>query len=79
VVPSFIPFRVEGTIHHPEAGEPWEYSVTLAVRNDKGEEISRQVVGVGAVSSSQGRTFALVVEVFAPDGRGPGGRRGTGT
>lgn len=78
-VPSFIPLRVEGTIHHPEAGETWEYSVTLAVRNEKGEEISRQVVGVGAVPPMGGRTFALTVEVFAPDGRGPGGRRVTGS
>ena len=78
-VPSFIPLRVEGTIHHPDVGEPWEYTVTLVVRNEKGEETSRQVVGVGAVPPAEGRTFSLTVEVFAPDGRGPGGRRVAGT
>ncbi len=77
-VPSFLPLRVEGTIRHPPVGEPWEYSVMLSIRNDRGEEIARQVVGVGALQPSEQRTFTLAVEVFTPAdaklGRGLPGR-----
>jgi len=59
------PLRVEGTIRHPPTGDPWEYSIVLAVRNGRGEEISRQVVGVGALLPAEQRTFALSLEVFA--------------
>jgi len=65
-VPSFSPLRIEGTIRHPSHGEPWEYSVVLTVENERGEEVSRQVVGVGALQSTELRTFRLSVEVFAP-------------
>jgi hypothetical protein len=67
-VPTFLPLKVEGTIRHPEAGEPWEYSVMVSVRNERGEEIARQVVGVGALHPSEYRTFTLAVEVFTPSG-----------
>jgi len=64
--PSFSPLRVEGTIRHPAPGEAWEYSVVLTVENERGEEVSRQVVGVGALRGSEVRTFRLSVDVFAP-------------
>ena len=67
-VPSFSPLRVEGTIRHPAGNEPWEYSVLLSIRNSQGEEISRQVVGVGALQSAEERTFSLAVEVFTRKG-----------
>ena len=63
---AISPLRVEGTIRHPATGDAWEYSVVLAIRNGRGEEITRQVVGVGALLASEQRTFALSVEVFAP-------------
>lgn len=63
-VPDLYPLSVAGTIRHPDAGEPWEYSVVLTVRNERGEEITRQVVGVGAMQGSEQRTFNLSVEVF---------------
>jgi len=59
---------VEGTIRHPSVGEPWEYTVMLSIRNDRGEEIVRQVVGVGALQPEEQRTFTLSVDVFAPEG-----------
>lgn len=64
---SFTPLRVEGEVPHPPPGEAWEYSVVIAIRNEKGEEVSRQVVGVGALLPNQERTFSLSVEVFAPN------------
>ena len=40
--------------------------MVLSIRNAKGEEIARQVVGVGALHASDERTFALSVEVYKP-------------
>ncbi|MFN8581535.1 MAG: hypothetical protein U0163_11235 [Gemmatimonadaceae bacterium] len=68
-LPSFSPLRVEGTIQHPTTGEPWEYSVVLSIRNGKGEEITRQVVGVGAMQPDELRTFSLAVEVFTAEAK----------
>jgi len=69
---TFSPLKVEGRVQHPSAaGEPWEYSVVLAVRNEKGEEITRKVVGVGALQGGEQRSFQLSVEVFAPNGFKP--------
>jgi len=57
--------RVEGVITHPStAAEPWEYFVVIAVRNERGEEVTRQVVNVGALHNADKRTFALSVEVM---------------
>ena len=36
----------------------------LSVRNEKGEEITRQVVGVGSLQPLEQRTFNLAVEIF---------------
>jgi hypothetical protein len=66
--PTFSPLRVDGAIRHPNVGEAWEYSVTISIRNDKGEEVSRQVVGVGALQPGDGRSFTFSVDVFAPTG-----------
>ncbi|MBV6520271.1 MAG: hypothetical protein MNPFHGCM_00376 [Gemmatimonadaceae bacterium] len=63
---SFTPLRVEGTIRHPDAGEAWEYSVLITIRNEKGEEVTRQVVGVGALQPEEQRTFSLAVDVYTP-------------
>jgi hypothetical protein len=65
-VPTFCPLRLESSVRHPDVGEPWEYSIVVSIKNEKGEEITRQVVGVGALQPNEGRTFAVAVEVFAP-------------
>jgi hypothetical protein len=64
--PAATPLRVEGTLRHPAEGEPWEYSIVLSVRNERGEEITRQVVGVGAMQPAESRTFTLSVDLFVP-------------
>lgn len=71
-LPSFSPLMVEGTIRHPPVGMPWEYSVAVSIRNDRGEEVARKVVGVGALNPDEARTFTLTVEVFSADGARPG-------
>lgn len=66
---GFCALRVEGTLEHPAHGGGWEYSVVLSIRNERGEEVSRQVVGVGALRPTESRTFTLAVEVHAPGGK----------
>jgi len=74
--PSFQALRVEGTMRHPASGEAWEYSMLLTIRNDKGDEIARHVVGVGAMLPDEQRTFTLSVDVFTPAApKVPGGNR----
>jgi hypothetical protein len=59
---------VEGTIKHPAVGEPWEYSIVLSILGGEGQEISRQIMSVGALNPEEQRTFKLAVEVFTPSG-----------
>src|SRR6185437_4834445 len=49
--------KVEGIIRHPPVEEAWEYYVTISIRNDRGEEVDRQVVNVGALQGAEKRTF----------------------
>jgi len=63
--PALTPLRIEGSIRHPAGGEPWEYTVVVTMRNDRGEEIARKVVGVGALNPNEQRSFTLSVEAVA--------------
>ena len=58
--------KVEGILRHPPIEELWEYYVTLSIRNDRGEEVDRQVVNVGALQGAETRTFTFSVEVLPP-------------
>jgi len=69
--------KVEGVIRHPPLQEPWEYYIVIAVRNDRGEEVARQVVNVGALSGTEKRTFTLSVDVLPP--QSAGGTSATGS
>lgn len=64
------PLRVSGTIRHPAEGPPWEYSMVLTIRNERGEEVARQVVGVGALNPHEERSFTLSVDIFPVDDQG---------
>ncbi len=63
---TFSPLTVEGQIRHPAGAEAWEYSVVLSICNERGEEVTRQVVGVGALRDAEERNFKLSVEVMRP-------------
>ncbi|MBS0611699.1 MAG: hypothetical protein JSS24_00835 [Proteobacteria bacterium] len=56
--------KVEGTVRHAPGGEPCEYSVVIEVRNERGEQVARQVVGVGALQPQEQRTFTLSVDLL---------------
>jgi len=58
--------RVEGSIRHAGNDEAWEYAVVISIRNERDEELARQVVGVGSLQPSEKRTFSLAVDVMTP-------------
>jgi hypothetical protein len=75
--PAPTPLRIEGSIRHPADGEPWEYTVVVSIRNDRGDEIARKLIGVGAMNPNEQRTFTLSVEAVLTKAKGPwkGGTR----
>lgn len=52
---------VEGTLR-ADAGEAVEYTLVLSIRDERGVELQRQVVGVGALEGVQSRSFSVAVE-----------------
>ena len=70
--PAVTPLRIEGNIRHPAGGEPWEYTVVVTIRNSRGEEIARKLIGVGAMNADEQRTFTLSVEAVSAKAKGPG-------
>lgn len=65
----FVPLKVEGTMSAPD-DVALEYSMVAVIRNERGEEIGRHVVGVGAVFPGESRSFEVSVEaVPAPAGK----------
>ncbi|HEV7716976.1 MAG TPA: hypothetical protein VGO53_15360 [Steroidobacteraceae bacterium] len=58
--------QIEGKIRHPEGEEAWEYSVVVFVRNERGEEVARHVINVGAMAHSEERVVSLQVDVMPP-------------
>jgi hypothetical protein len=70
--PAITPLRIEGSIRHPPEGEAWEYTVVVSIRDDRGVEIARKLIGVGAMNANEQRTFTLSVEAVATTAKGPG-------
>ena len=58
--------QVEGRIKHPANEEPWEYTVVVYVRNERGEEVARHVINVGALAKAEERVVSLQVDVMPP-------------
>jgi hypothetical protein len=65
---TISPLHVEGTISPPPGDAAWEYSMVLSIRNERGEEVARQVIGVGALNADEQRTFTLAVEMTEATG-----------
>jgi hypothetical protein len=70
--PVVTPLRIEGCIRHPPDGEAWEYTVVVSIWNDRGEEIARKLVGVGAMNPDEQRTFTLSVEAVSAKAKAAG-------
>ncbi|HVU82085.1 MAG TPA: hypothetical protein VHD89_08790 [Rhodanobacteraceae bacterium] len=67
---ALTPLKVEGSFRNPADSGAWEYSMVLVIRNERGEEIARRLVGVGAMQPGEQRSFSLSVEMN-PGGKQP--------
>jgi hypothetical protein len=61
---GYCALSVDGTIAHTQASEPCEYCVVLDVRDDRGQQLTRQVVGVGVLQSGEQRRLNVSVEMM---------------
>jgi hypothetical protein len=61
---GYCALSVDGTIAHAKASEPCEYCVVLDVRDDRGEQLTRQVVGVGVLQTGERRRLNVTVEML---------------
>jgi hypothetical protein len=64
---SVCPLTVDGRIQHPANEPAREYSVVVEINDERGDMVTRRVVGVGALRPGESRTFTLRVEVLAPE------------
>ena len=55
-------FLIEGSFRQPWDAEAAEYTVVVVVRDDRGEEIARRVVSVGAMAPGESRSFQVSVD-----------------
>jgi hypothetical protein len=69
------PLRIEGNLRPPADGESWEYSVVVSIRNHRGEEVARKLIGVGAMGPDEHRSFTLSVEMTPARAKGKPGTR----
>lgn len=60
---KITPLQIEGTLAAPPGETAFEYSMVLSIRNERGEEVNRQVIGVGALYPDEERSFTLQVEM----------------
>ena len=61
--PTTCPLLVEGTLEHPDEGEPVEYSVLVEIRDESGRLLSRQIIAVGAIGRMDKRVFSVRVQM----------------
>lgn len=64
VASGYAALQVEGTVRHKKLDEPCEFCVVLAISNERGEQISRQVVGVGVLQPAESRKFSVSVNLL---------------
>jgi hypothetical protein len=61
------PLRLEATLRQPEDGPGCEYCLVVTVTNDRGEELTRQVISVGTLKPAEARVFSVWVEAYMPE------------
>ena len=58
---GYCALSVEGSIAHKQASEPCEYFIVLDIRDERGEQLARQVVGVGVLQPGELRRLNVSV------------------
>ena len=80
VAPGGVPatrtaWQVEGTLDAERMDAATEFSILVVVRNERNEEVARQIVNVGALQGVERRTFTLSIETSEPRPGAPLKRR----
>jgi hypothetical protein len=58
---GYCALSVDGSISHKVSTEPCEYFVVLDIRNERGEQLARQVIGVGVLQAGEVRRLNVSV------------------
>lgn len=66
VAATHTAWQIDGTIDAERTDAASEYSILITVRNERNEEIARQIVNVGSLQGVERRTFSLSVEMSEP-------------
>lgn len=61
---GYCALNIDGSITPRETVEPCEYCVVLDIRNERGEQVVRQVVGVGVLQPGESRRVNLTVDML---------------
>lgn len=61
-----VALKVSGQFSRQAVDGPGEYSVVVVIRDARGAELARKVVGVGGLAPGEERLLDLTVEVFDP-------------
>ena len=61
---GYAALQVEGTVRHKQLDEACEFCVVLSIANERGEQLSRQVVGVGVLQPAEARRFSVSVNLL---------------
>ncbi len=64
--PGKVALKVSGEFSRRAADGPGEYSVVVVIRDAKGAELARKVIGVGGLAPGDERLLDLTVEIFDP-------------
>jgi hypothetical protein len=61
---GYVALQVEGTVRHKQPEEACEFCVVLSIANERGEQLTRQVVGVGVMQPAEARQFSVSVNLL---------------
>jgi hypothetical protein len=61
-----VALKVSGQFSRRTTEGPGEYSVVVVIRDAKGTELARKVIGVGGLAPGDERSVDLTVEIFNP-------------
>lgn len=67
-IASQVALKVAGSVSRQASDGPGEYAVVVVIRDAKGAELARKVIGVGALAGGDERHVELTVEFFDPQG-----------
>jgi len=61
-----VALKVSGNVSRKTTEGPGEYAVVVVIRDAKGAELARKVIGVGGLAAGDERQVELTVEMFDP-------------